>query len=194
MSPWGSDWWAFIHILCCSEKHRTACGDRGAAHGRVAGFATLGSNDVGPTSATPFKDLLGKANGTNEAWLMLCSSSTTAMTIGYMLSRLQICSSWRLGLVGCWAQRRLGTIPWGSFWAVGMGYWLMREPLRSSIAASHVLLSAKAKAKSLLTWGRFPFWTIFDQYFSKYRWKNQLFNIFGEKLQWLFEKLLCRVA
>lgn len=77
-----------------------------------------------------------------------------------MLSRLQICSSWRLGLVGCWAQRRLGTIPWGSFWAVGMGYWLMREPLRSSIAASHVLLSAKAKAKSLLTWGRFPFWTI----------------------------------
>ena len=30
-----------------------------------------------------------------------------------MLSRLQICSSWRSGLVGCWAQRRLGTHPMG---------------------------------------------------------------------------------
>ena len=160
MSPWGRDWWAFVHILCCSEKHRTACGDRGAAHGRVAGFATLGSNDVGPTSATPFKDLLGKANGTNEAWLMLCSSSTTAMTIGYyafQASNLQLLEVRAGGLLGSKA-------PWyhpmGSFWAAGMGYWLMREPLRSSIAASHVLLSAKAKAKSLLTWGRFPFWTI----------------------------------
>lgn len=37
-----------IHILCCSEKHRTPCGDRRAAHGRVARFATLGAKRCWP--------------------------------------------------------------------------------------------------------------------------------------------------
>jgi len=78
----------------------------------------LARNDVGPTSATPFKDLLQR--GANEAWLMLCSSSTTAMTVGYYAfkaSTLQLLEVRAGGLLGSKA-------PWyhpmGSFWAISL--------------------------------------------------------------------------
>ena len=103
-----------------------------------------------------------------------CSSSTTAMTIGYyafQASNLQLLEVRAGGLLGSKAPwyhpmvkhaKMLHTPSLGSRSdaSASFCYWLMREPLRSIIAASHVLLSAKAKAKSLLTWGRFPFWTI----------------------------------